>query len=686
MTAVAGWSAARPSAIVVATSKPTGSLATMKIAHLLALALGTLLAATSAYAAVDVSEFVRRDTFKEIKISPTGEFLAATVPREDRTGLVIFRRVTGERTAAFALGKDTHVEDFVWVNDERVLMSMSEANGQRDEPQLTGELFGVNADGSRLVNLVGYRVQSGGPGTRIKPREAELVAAFLVDDLPNDDKNVIVAIWPFAQDPYARAERMDVYSGRRTTAARVPVQRARFTTDNQGVVRFARGAGTDNVSKLYYRAGERADWQLLNDEAKTHRLEVALGFSPDDKTAYLQVEHPEGPDSVVAFDIATGERKPVFRDDDVDPWLVIHETGASRAPVGVALMDGKPRTVFFDDASTDARLQRTLEAAFKGHSVLVTSSTKDGRLSLVQVFSDTNPGDFYLFDREAMNANRVIGQREWLMPDQLATMEPIKVPARDGLELHGYLTRPRGAPEGKLPLVVLPHGGPYGVFDKWGFSDEAQLLARAGYAVLQINFRGSGNRGRAFHQAGARQWGLSMQDDVTDATRWAVAQGIADPERICIYGGSYGAYAALVGVAREPELYQCAVGYVGVYDLPLMIKDDSGTGKSTRTWLSDWIGEPESLAGRSATDMAERIKVPVFLAAGGEDKVAPVKHTETMEAALRRAGVPVETLYFRTEGHGFHDEQRRIEYYSKLLDFLSRHLGGAKAKPAAGGT
>jgi len=657
----------------------------MKIASLCLLVLAALLSATPVLAAVDVSEFLRRDTFKEIKISPTGEYLAATVPREDHTGLVIIRRAAGEVTASFALGKNTHVEDFVWVNDERVLMSMSEASGQRDEPQLTGELFAVDADGDRLVNLVGYRVESGGAGTRIKPREAERVAAYVVDDLPNDDKYVIVAIWPFTEEPFARAERMDVYSGRRNTVARVPIERATFTTDNQGVVRFARGAGTDNVSKLYYRAGERDEWQLVNDEAQTRRVEVVLGFSPDDKIAYLQVEHPQGPDAVVAFNVATGERTPVVRDDDVDPWLVIHETGASRAPVGVALMDGTPRTVFFDDASGDARLQRMLEAAFEGHSVLITSSTRDGRLALVQVSSDTNPGDFYLFDRETMNVSHVISQRESLMPDEMATMEPIKLEARDGLELHGYLTRPRGAPEGKLPLVVLPHGGPFGVFDRWGFSDEAQMLAGAGYAVLQVNFRGSGNRGRAFHQAGARQWGLSMQDDVTDATRWAIEQGIADPERICIYGASYGAYAALVGVAREPDLYQCAAGYVGVYDLARMHRDDSRSAWSTRTWVNDWIGEKDSLAGRSPTDMADRIKVPVFLAAGGEDKVAPVEHTEAMEAALRAAEVPVETLYYRTEGHGFYDEHRRIEYYTRLLDFLSRHLGGAKAKPAGPG-
>lgn len=621
----------------------------MKIASRWLLLLAALLSATPVLADVDVdvdvAEFIRRDTFKEIKISPTGEYLAATVPREDQTGLVIIRRASGEVTASFALGRDTHIENFVWVNDERVLMSMSETFGQRDEPQLTGELFAVNADGGRFVNLVGYRVESRSPGTRIKPREAERVAAYLVDDLPNDDRHVIVAIWPFSEEPFARAERMDVYTGRRNAVARVTVERATFTTDNQGVVRFARGAGTDNVSKLYYRAGEREEWQLVNDEAQTRRLEVVLGFSPDDQVAYLQVEHPEGPDGVVAFDIATGERQPVFRDDDVD-----------------------------------ARLQRLLEAAFEGHSVLVTSSTRDGRLALVQVFSDTNPGDFYLFDRETLNASRVIGQRDWLMPDEMATMEPIKLEARDGLELHGYLTRPRGVPDGKLPLVVLPHGGPYGVFDTWGFSDETQSLARAGYAVLQVNFRGSGNRGRSFYQAGARQWGLAMQDDVTDATRWAIDQGIAGPARICIYGASYGAYAALVGVAREPDLYRCAAGYVGVYDLERMHREDSRRGKRSVTWLNDWIGDRDSLADRSPTDMAERIKVPVFLAAGGEDTVAPVEHTEAMEAALRRAWGPGETGRWRRMSG---PESEPLASASGGLSSITEPLGLKRLNPIA---
>ena len=644
---------------------------------------GAVVAQTAPDGRVDVTAFIKRDLFEDIKISPNGDYLAATVPMEDRTGMVILNRATGKQTAAFAMGKNTHVEEFVWVNPERVLISIAESFGQLDNPQLTGELFAVNVDGSRAENLVGFRVDGGGPGTRIKPKDAERVWAQVVDPLPNDDRYAIVGISPFSDEPWTRAEKLDVYTGRRQIVARAPVRRASFATDNAGIVRFAAGSESDNVSKLFYRADQEAEWQLVNDEGKSRRVERPLGFSPDNRTAYLQVEQAEGPDAVVAYDVATGERKTLVQDDNVDPYLYIYQAGSNNAPVGVFLMDGKASTVFFDNASADARLYRSLEAAFAGQAVVVTSTTQDGKLALVQTYSDTNPGDFYLFNRETLKADHVISRRDWFDPEKMAPTEPFSLKSRDGLTLHGYLTRPKGA-TGKLPMVVLPHGGPFGVFDEWGFEDEAQMLAQAGYAVLKVNFRGSGNYGRAFQQAGARQWGGTMQDDVTDATRWAITQGIADPTRICIYGASYGAFAAMVGAARQPDLYRCAAGYVGVYDLAMMHREDSASGKSSRNWMNDWVGPIESLSGRSATDLAARIKVPVFLAAGGEDTIAPPAHTRKMERALQGAGVPVESLYYPTEGHGFFTESRRVEYYTKLLDFLSRHIGGAK--PAAAKT
>jgi dipeptidyl aminopeptidase/acylaminoacyl peptidase len=233
-------------------------------------------------------------------------------------------------------------------------------------------------------------------------------------------------------------------------------------------------------------------------------------------------------------------------------------------------------------------------------------------------------------------------------------------------------------------LVVHPHGGPFGPFDQWGFSSEPQLLASQGYAVLQVNFRGSGGYGKEFLEAGHKQWGLSMQDDLTDATHWAIKQGIADPARICLYGASYGGYASLMGVAKEPDLYRCAAGYVGVYDLNMLWgQGDISQSLHGKDFLQEAVGK-QGLDAASPNKLAARIKVPVFLAAGGADVRAPQEHSEAMERALKAAGVPVETLYYPTEGHGFYKVEHNREYYTRLLAFLSRHIGsGAPAAPGS---
>ncbi|UHQ22194.1 S9 family peptidase [Lysobacter sp. 5GHs7-4] len=568
-----------------------------------------------------------------------------------------------------------------------MVISMSRKFGSLDEPLLDGNLYAINADGTQAGLLVGQSVQGAGLGTKIQPKKVEQIAAFLVDDLPADDKNVIISVSPFSQDPYTRAERLDVFTGRRAQLARAPVRNADFITDNQGVVRFATGVGADNVRKLYYRTGDGTEWKLISDELVADGVEWPIGFSADDKIAYLQVDHKEGPDAIVSFDIASETRKEVVRDKVVDPDSIIYQ-GATSIPVGVMFADGKPRSVFFDTAAPEARLYRSLEAAFGGDVVHITSKTSDGRLLLVQVWSDRNPGDFYLFDTVAKKAEHLLSRRDWFDPAGMSEMRPIKYTARDGLEIHGLLTVPHGSSGKQLPLIVMPHGGPFGIKDEWGFQTDSQILAAAGYAVLQVNYRGSGGYGRAFQVAGAKQWGGTMQDDLTDATRWAIKEGAADPSRICLYGASYGAYASLMGVAKEPTLYRCAVGYVGVYDLPAMIKEDTPGGTDrNKIWSAEWVGDdPAKLAAVSPNRIAERIKVPVFLVAGGEDKVAPIEHSKMMERALVKAGASVETLYYDTEGHGFYTQQHRREYYTRLLAFLSRHLGGqAAAAPAAAG-
>lgn len=651
----------------------------MQFHRILAAAIGLCSAAVVAETgpAYGIEDFIKKDIFDHIKLSPTGEYYAATLRAEDRTVLAILRRSDRKKTATFVRGRNSHIEDFWWVNNERVLISTSEKIGTLAEPRLTGELYGINVDGSKSDILVGQGVREAPLDGRKKLKKVEKIAAFLVDDLDHDERNVIITTMPFTDDPKTRAEKLDIYTGQRTLIARAPIRNAMFYTDNNGSVRFAKGGGVDNVDKTYYRASDAAEWELLNDASVTGISEWPIGFSEDNATVYMQAEQTQGPDVWIAMNVLTKERKRVLSDDDTDPEDVIFH-GNSRVPVGAYFMDGKPRTMFFDEGSIEARLHRGLEAAFAGEAVTITSYTNDGKLALLRVGGDRNPGTFYVFDIAARKAHFQVSSRGWFARDSMAQMRPISVTARDGLTLRGYLTVPRAAAGKNLPLIVMPHGGPFNIFDRWAFDDDTQLLATSGYAVLQINFRGSGNQGSAFKQAGARQWGRKMQDDVTDATRWAIDQGIADANRICIYGASYGAYAALMGVVREPALYRCAVGYVGVYDLPLMHKKgDIQRRDSGEVYLNEWIGKVEDLTAVSPTQLAAQIKVPVFLAAGGEDERAPIEHSRRMEQALLDAGVPVETLFVKREGHGFYLEANRRAFYTRLLAFLGKHLGVA---------
>ena len=633
--------------------------------------------AASVPASVDVDRFLKRDTYGEVKISPTGAYYAITVVLPDRTVLWIQRRSDGKVTAKATGGPHSEVADFWWVNNERLVIAWAKKDGSLEAPLATGELFGLNADASGARQLIGHFDSSvqGDFVTFFSSNGLQL--AKLIDPLPRDDEHILVAISTYEFDPVTRVVRMDVNSGATTQVASAPLHRAGFATDAGGMVRFAEGEDAANYSELLYRADDKSPWRTINDEKTSHHVEWPKGFSADGKTAYLEVEQETGPDAIDAFDTATGNRREVLRDKVVDPESILY-SGIDRVPVGASFMAEQRHTAFFDEHSADAIAQRSLEAAFPGQSVTVTSRTADGQLELVQVGSDTNPGDFYLFNRQTKAAEGVFSRRAWLEPKQMAPTRSVEVSARDGLTLHGYLTLPKGASSG-LPMVVLPHGGPFDISDHWDFDEEVQMLAEAGYAVLRINYRGSGNYGRAFRLSGAKEWGARMQDDVTDATRWAIAQKLADPKRICIYGGSYGGYAALMGLAREPDLYQCGVGYAGVYDLPMMVRDNSSKAAYLRTWSSDWVGEPDTLAAVSPVNLAAKIGQPVFLAAGGKDYRAPIEHTHRMEKALVAAGAAPETLYFPTEGHGFYTDEHKHAFYVKLLDFLSRNIGGAKA-------
>jgi dipeptidyl aminopeptidase/acylaminoacyl peptidase len=318
--------------------------------------------------------------------------------------------------------------------------------------------------------------------------------------------------------------------------------------------------------------------------------------------------------------------------------------------------------------------------------VIGGSHTEDGKQALLSVLSDKNPGEIFLYNTDTGKATLLMSRADWIDRKRMAEVRPVIYTSRDGRKIEAFLTLPPGSDGKNLPTIIHPHGGPFGPKDEWGFSLDPQLLAAHGYAVLQPNFRGSGGYGREFLQAGFKQWGGAMQDDLTDATLWMIKEGIADKNRICMYGASYGAYASLMGVAKEPDLYRCAVGYVGVYDLNMFWgRGDIPQSSFGKDYLSYAVGRDNLDAG-SPQKQVSRIKVPVFLAAGGADVRTPQVHSEAMEKALRNAGKYVETLYFPTEGHGFAKKENNLEYYARLLTFLNRNIGGrAPAVPPTTG-
>jgi dipeptidyl aminopeptidase/acylaminoacyl peptidase len=297
------------------------------------------------------------------------------------------------------------------------------------------------------------------------------------------------------------------------------------------------------------------------------------------------------------------------------------------------------------------------------------------------VHSDRNPGSYYIYNAKTHKVQFLFNAMNGIDPDQMAAMKPVTFKARDGLLIHGYLTLPNGQSK-NLPLIIHPHGGPFGIRDEWGFDPEVQFLAYHGYAVLQVNYRGSGGYGMAFQQAGYQQWGGKMQDDLTDATEWAIKQGIADPKRICIYGASYGGYATLEGVVKEPDLYKCGIGYAGVYDLTLL--RDSANNLQRRgliPFMKRTLGDDETeLKAHSPVFHVKAIKADLMLAHGGADHTVDIAHANELRAALDKIGKHYEWLYYPNEGHGFYKTDHRVVFYNDLLNFLNQEIGPGASK------
>jgi dipeptidyl aminopeptidase/acylaminoacyl peptidase len=427
--------------------------------------------------------------------------------------------------------------------------------------------------------------------------------------------------------------------------------------------------------QVYQFKPEDGTWRLLTTRAVRtgHIWPFEDTADPNEFLALDSVSTPR--DALISWNPSTDERHVLFKSDVGD--VGIAGFGADGKAWGYVYDDHTPKYWYPDPEHPLARAHRALTATFKDANVSFTSTTRDMSLAVAEVSAPRIPPTFYLMDVKALKFLQKMPSRPDLKTEDLSPTDPFEVVVRDGTKIRGFITTPKGTDGKSLPMIVLVHGGPHGPYDRYDFDTEVQLLASRGYAVLQVNFRGSGGRGLEFMKSGFGKWGREMQDDITDAVKWVIGAGIADRDRICIYGASYGGYAALTGIHREPDLFKCAIGMAGVYDLPLMFEEgDIQTLERGQNYLREAVGtNAEDMRQRSPVYHAEKMKAAVMLIHGKDDERAPFEHALRMRAALTKAGKPPEWISEGRERHGIFDEASRAEVYEKMLDFFAKHIG-----------
>jgi len=646
-------------------------------------------------AEVPITDFTRHEQYLSVRISPNGDYLAATAVVGGQIVLELVN-TADMRPRVLRPREGDDIAGYWWVGPDRLMYTEGLHVGGIDRPVPSGELFTVKADGTGAALLFGFR--AGGASdeshtaTLIKKQTADMASGELIAPLRDDPLHALIASYGWYGPGHSAASlgvhpevyRIDVRDGKKTLVTTAPLRDAEFLADHKGVVRFAFGVDTDQFRKVWYRDAQGGDWGLLRDEGKQRDQFVPLMFDRSDAAVYVACDSANGIGGVCRWDTVTRKQELLWSAAD-SAVIQLLPTADALDAFAIRSMPGRPAVSLLDKNAPEAALLIGMMKQFPGEDVIPTSASYDGKKIVFFAHADVDPGVFYLYDADKKKTVELFQSRPWIKPEQMASKEPVTLKARDGLGLHGYVTRPPGKESAKqLPMVVLVHGGPYGIRDTWNFEPDVQLLASRGYAVLQVNYRGSGGYGDAFTHAGYHEWGGKMQDDVTDATRWAVDQGIADAKRICIYGSSYGGYAAMEGAVKEPDLYKCAIADAGVYDLRLMYtRGDTRQTLYGENFLKMILGEDQAeLAARSPITQLDRLKASVMLIAGGSDTRVPSVQGENLHNALLQRKVEHEWIYERTEGHGFYTEEHVTAMFEKMLAFLDRQIGASRPAPA----
>ncbi|MDJ0919063.1 MAG: prolyl oligopeptidase family serine peptidase [Woeseiaceae bacterium] len=631
-----------------------------------------------------IEYFVKDGDYLDVYLSPSGNRLAARKRVDDTVILVVVDLEISKLVADLRPRPGDEILTAEWINDERLLYTIAEKRVDFDRPIATGELFGVNYDGTKAEMLAGVRASDARIGSRVQKKQNDLASFYLVNALDNDDKSVLVIEYPWSLDGQfwyddrqkrPIVSRLNVYSGRKRKVETLPFLDARPYSTRDGDIHFVTYVDEDANWTAAYRENPGADWQPLSEVFDMSEDMTVVSLNEAGDAAFLRGPYgDEGYYTIFRLDFEDRSYEPLFTDLDADiiDWLIDPETGEVAAATSFR---GKPRYHYPEIETKSRTSHMKLSRSFEGRFMEIVSATDDGNQLVVRVSSDTNPGEYYFYDNEANKAEFFLANLSWIDPQIMQPMLVDEVVMDDGLIVPVRLTLPDG--EGPSPLIVYLHGGPHFVADLWGFDRDVQLLANHGYAVLQVNFRGSGNFGDEFRRAGYREWGGRIIDDIAAATRWARERADIDGDRVCAYGASFGAYASYMLAAREPDLLRCAAGYVGVYDLNMMFsKGDIQKTQRGEAYLNRVLGTDKGLLDAfSPINHADKIEAKTLLIHGDKDRRAPIAHSKAMREALEAAGKTPGWIELDRSGHGAGSLENKMKLYEALLEFLEINLG-----------
>ncbi len=587
------------------------------------------------------------------QISPDGTKIAYLAPDAGVLNIWV-GSVSKEDYRPVTQDRDRGIRVYFWAHDGKHIIYLQDVGGDEN-----WHLFGVDlATGSEadLTPFEGVQVQV---VHRDKHHPDDLIIAMNKEDVTVHD-----------------AYRLDLTSGELTLAAKNPGNVTGWVVDVDLAVRGAMAATDDGGFDLLVRDTMADDWRtLVSWNADDALTSGPVGFTRSGTSMYLLDSRAVNAAPLVRIDIVSGDVEVLAWDEQFDVGDVLVHPDTYEVQMVSFVRSRVEHHVLDPWIEEDVEAIKRLNPG----DFAIYSRTHDDSTWLIGFNEDSRPFSYYVFDRRTRSGKFLFYARPELADYTLARMEPISLQSRDGYTIHGYLHLPVGSARKSLPTVLLVHGGPWHR-DVWGYDPEGQWLANRGYAVLQVNFRGSTGFGKEFLNAGDREWGGKMHDDLVDAVRSIIGQGIADPNRIGVYGGSYGGYAALVGATFTPDLFACAVDIVGPSNLLTFIETIPPYWSAYKAMLHKRVGDPateeEFLRSRSPLFHANNIKIPILIAQGANDPRVKQSESEQIVAVMEQKGIDHNYMLFPDEGHGFAKPENRLKFYAAAERFLALHLGG----------